>query len=101
MKINQVTLTGADDSVRPAHLIEISREYPFVEWGLLFSKSQQGTARFPSLNWLQELNHVAEGQNLNLCAHLCGLGVRDLIMDARFTWLNEYGFLGPLFQSCS
>ncbi len=47
MKIDKVTLTGADDSVRPAELVEISQQYPLVEWGILFSKSQQGTARFP------------------------------------------------------
>ena len=37
MKLTKVTLTGADDFTDPKRLIEISREYPFVEWGILFS----------------------------------------------------------------
>ena len=31
--LDRVTITGADDSVRPTDLLELSREFPFVEWG--------------------------------------------------------------------
>ena len=34
--LKMVTVTGADDSVKPSDLAEIAAEYPFVEFGLLF-----------------------------------------------------------------
>ena len=38
MKLTRVTITGADDSVEPRALAELSEAFPFVEWGLLMSK---------------------------------------------------------------
>lgn len=32
MNLDRVTITGADDSVSPAELVDISAEFPFVEW---------------------------------------------------------------------
>ena len=47
MKLQYVTMTGADESVDPKALIELSKEFPFVEWGILIG-SQSGM-RFPSV----------------------------------------------------
>jgi hypothetical protein len=55
MKIRYVTLTGADDDVDPQQLAEISQEYPFVEWGILFSQSKSGVERYSSIDWVVEL----------------------------------------------
>lgn len=74
--INRVTVTGADDSVRVEDLVKIQEEYPFVEWGILLSKSSEGGYRFPSLEWINVLNAVAK--KLTLSGHLCGKWVRDI-----------------------
>ncbi len=88
MKLKQVTITGADDSVNYHDLYELSRQFPFVEWGVLLSKNSEGYPRFPTLNWLE--GFIAEKHpEVHLSGHLCGTWVRDLIdggtlfMDAR------------------
>lgn len=84
MKLDRVTITGADDSIHPSALTSLSREFPFVEWGILFSTSQVGGPRFPSLEWVRGLP-----LGLKYSAHLCGRYVRDLVLEARFTWWEQ------------
>ena len=45
------TLTGVDDSTSVEELIRLYREYPFVEWGVLYSATQQGQGRYASMRW--------------------------------------------------
>ena len=78
--ITKVTITGADDSIEPIELAKLSREFPFVEWGILVSKNNGGTPRYPSLPWLQKLSELKqEFPDLKLSCHLCGSYVRDLV----------------------
>ena len=75
MKIRTVTITGADDNTNVYELIGISKVYPFVEWGILFSPKRENTSRYPSIEWVNKLNEVykkAGKENLMLCSHLCG-----------------------------
>jgi hypothetical protein len=83
--ITRVTITGADDSIHPEDLLTLSNVYPFVEWGILFSSSNQseskGSNRFPSLSWVKELAIIKRrNPELNLSTHLCGKLVRDIVM---------------------
>lgn len=78
--IRVVTVTGADDSIRPEELVSIAKEYPYVEFGILLSKSQQGGKRFPSQDWLKELYIVWRQEKLNLSSHICGSWVRNLCL---------------------
>lgn len=81
MNLKKVTLTGADDSIDPKDLIELSKCYPFVEWGILISKSQMGGSRFPSANWLKWLcEEVKRNNSINLSMHLCGRWLRELML---------------------
>ena len=34
-----VTITGADDSIQPSQLLDLQKEFPFVEWGILLSRN--------------------------------------------------------------
>lgn len=83
MKLQTVTVTGADDSVSPDELIGLSRRYPFVEWGILLSATQEGGPRFPSRRWLRDLNDAIIENSLeeqvNTSAHLCGRWLKDLL----------------------
>lgn len=99
MKLNRVTITGADDSIRPTDLLPLSQKYPFVEWGILMSLSSQGnTARFPSREWLDSLVAMKQGNpDVKLSAHLCGKYVRDLVEHGENRFRDEHA---PLWHLC-
>lgn len=79
--ITKVTITGADDSIDPQDLIELTNKYPFVEWGILTSKTSWGHTRFPSQKWVNELEDLSEShQDRQLSCHLCGQYVKDILL---------------------
>lgn len=78
MNLDRVTITGADDSVRHADLVELTKKYPFVEWGILLSASREGTPRYPSFGWMKELEQIYKRWQMQLSGHLCGQWVRAL-----------------------
>ena len=88
MKIKYVTLTGADDQIDPKDLGELSKEFPFVEWAILFSQSKAGVPRYPSYDWVKKLFKTQESYRMNLAAHLCGKWVDDVIK-GHFTFLAD------------
>jgi hypothetical protein len=82
MKLKNVTIIGADDSVTPKDLIDMSAQYPFVEWGILLSRSKQGSKRFPSRAWIQKLCSLAQDSHTRpgISWQLCGAWLEDLCM---------------------
>lgn len=97
-----VTLAGVDDAVDPLELIQLSREFPFVEWGVLMSQTRAGSPRYPSLEWIEQLAAIArvtriasttmpEIQRVRLSAHLCGSWSRSLA-DGVFSAPVDDGF---------
>ncbi len=96
--IDRVTVTGADDSIiNPWRLVEIAEEYPFVEFGILLSKKQEGYKRFPSLSWLKRFVNIAKMQHLKLSGHLCGLWLRDLCLGGSM-FFKEREAIAPTFD---
>ncbi len=89
MRLNRVTMTGADDSVKQRDLADLSEEFPFVEWGILLSASSAGGARFPSLGWLMDL---ARAPRMNLSFHVCGRWVREICGG---NWTPLFTNIGP------
>jgi hypothetical protein len=74
------TLTGIDQRVQIDTLYEISRHYPFVEFGVLYSTSQAGTGRYPSLEWIELVaNTLRRTPGPRAALHVCGRAVADLI----------------------
>lgn len=105
MHLTKVTLTGADDSIDPEDILNISILHPHVEWGILLSRSQQGGPRFPSKKWLAHLldrlrtMNEDDRESVHLSAHLCGGYVREaLVGDVRF--LAEIGDIWTHFERC-
>ncbi|MBI2626573.1 MAG: hypothetical protein HYW69_03210 [Candidatus Nealsonbacteria bacterium] len=94
--IRVVTVTGADDSIRPETLVPIARDYPFVEFGILLSKKQQGDKRFPSRDWLEELYILWRQEKLVLSGHLCGRWVRDLCAGVP-SFFEDFGHIWKMF----
>lgn len=81
MILDRVTITGADDQTDQREMLAISEEYPWCEWGILYSKKHAGSSRFPSYPWLLALDALAtDNPTLNLSAHLCGQWVRSMLM---------------------
>lgn len=80
MKFDRVTITGADDSISPQMLIDLSAKYPFVEWGILISKNSAGARRFPTHGWRTDLQRACRGLPINLSLHLCGSWLQELCM---------------------
>ena len=99
--IKQVTVTGADDSIDPIELYKITDTYPFIEWGILLSKSSVGNPRFPSYNWLGELlklhNCYSNICRVSLSGHLCGRWVRD-ICSGGVEFYSDMSDIIPIFQ---
>ena len=87
MELTGVTLTGADDHTNPKALIELSAEFPFVEWGILVG-SRGGSSRFPSGNWLWELGEFAASLNERdrpkFALHICGRPLRIMLNQGQF-----------------
>lgn len=98
--LNKVTITGADDSIKPVNLVDLSQEYPFVEWGLLLSRSNEGNPRFPSRGWLRELVHkeTFHGVPMQLSAHVCGGWCRDIVLNNLFTIIQDRPEYMAMFQ---
>lgn len=77
--LRQVTVTGADDSVDPECLLGLAKVYPFLEFGILCSKNNIGTPRFPSYEWLDKLYEIKQ-YGIPLSMHLCGSWVRSIFL---------------------
>lgn len=98
MILDRVTITGADDSIDPDELIPLARDFPFVEWGILFSGARLGIPRYPSRSWIAALAKIVWQVPMQLSAHLCGAWVRDFVLKATFTWKEEYKVYEMLFD---
>jgi hypothetical protein len=80
MHIDRVTITGADDSVKAAELWDLSKEFPFVEWGILVSKNSMGSPRFPTFDWLLDFRSMTRtAGHMDASMHICGRWVREIL----------------------
>ena len=79
MKIKTVTITGADNNTTINEMAQITNDFPFVEWGILFSPKRVGTERYPDFKWLSELHDHWLEEKINLSAHLCGQYTREML----------------------
>lgn len=95
MNLKRVTITGADDSTDEMALVNLSRRFPFVEWGILVSKRQEGSYRFPSRAWIDRFTSLAHLHKLHTSAHVCGVWVRKM-----FTGDLDWMDLPTIIQVC-
>lgn len=91
------TLTGVDDYTDLDKLTKLSEEFPFVEWGMLYSKKRQGEGRYPSAAYQKDfyaLPTMDTGGVVIKAIHLCGESVYDLIENINV----EDELVGPIFS---
>lgn len=106
LQLRAMGFCGADDSVSPELLVLLSKNYPFIEWGILFRPDLEGTPRYASWDWTTRLCHlVAQAShplniNLNtnqspmrLAAHLCGSRCQD-VLDGNSEFISKLKNLG-------
>ncbi|KDO32552.1 hypothetical protein SPRG_03027 [Saprolegnia parasitica CBS 223.65] len=76
---------GADDSVHPKLLQTLSVHYPWIEWGVLFRPDLEGSPRYATSGWVQQLAACARATPMKLAGHLCGSRCQDILAgDASF-----------------
>lgn len=75
MKLEYCAMTGADDPVDVRDLLVIGKDFPFVEWALLWMPERAGTQRFPTAGWIRNFKKECSGSHASL--HLCGQGLID------------------------
>jgi hypothetical protein len=92
MILKTVTITGADDKVNPEELYELSKEFPFVEWGILWYPKKMDQPRYPSKQWIKTL-FDGNLKNVNISLHICGadaenfaFGSKDFLFDEQEIW---------------
>jgi len=87
--LNMVTLSGADQSVEPTALLGYSREYPFVEWGIL-ADGEDPRPRYPGLQWITDLNEQAKAYESptkpHFSLHINGAPLLGAISNGDFDW---------------
>lgn len=79
IQLRCVGFCGADDTVDPAELKEISDQHGWVEWGVLFRPEKAGSPRFASDEWLKRLGQANSAGRMRLAGHLCATHVDDLL----------------------
>jgi len=79
IQLRCVGFCGADDTVAPSRLKEISDKHPWVEWGVLFRDEKAGLPRYASEKWLAELGKVNSARQMRLAGHLCATHVDELL----------------------
>jgi len=82
LRLRAMGFCGADDSVTPSQLSGISAQQPWVEWGVLFREELQGTPRYASWDWLQQLQEELQSstpRQTRTAAHLCGDHVNEVL----------------------
>lgn len=87
MQLTKVTITGADDNVSPDELKKLSEKYPFVEWGILFTRTQRANPRYPSGDAVSQFC----SQGMNLSAHFCGWYAREILENHNYYLLEKVG----------
>jgi len=95
--LKAVTVTGADDSVSHNDLLDLAKQYPYVEFGILLSRSSEGIrSRFPSLNWMRGLALLNRAA-VRLSGHLCGSWVRE-VCAGDWSFLKERQSIAGIFS---
>lgn len=93
MRLTRVTITGADNTTNPRDLVSLTKEFRFVEWGILFGSGtlRNPRPRFPGIAQVDEIVTKLKYAGANLSAHLCGSFVRDLVIQGDATDLALFG----------
>ncbi len=75
------TFTGVDAKTDLGRVVEMSRKYPFLEFGILLSMSPEDKdARYMSPSIIKEIMSFLYGNAVNTALHLCGGAVQEFLV---------------------
>jgi hypothetical protein len=74
--LDRVTITGADDNTDILEMLDLALSYPWLEFGILVSRSREGSPRYPSRQWQEQL--LKSAHRMNLSMHVCGHWARSI-----------------------
>lgn len=78
MKLTGVTLSGVDETVKVWQLCVLHDDFPFVEFGILRSKSHEGAKkRYPGHEWISKA--LTRTHGVPFAFHLCGAYARQSV----------------------
>lgn len=89
MKLDKITISGADDSVNNSWMSAFQDKYPFVEWGILVSEKRMGGNRYPTAKWIKGLQYKLS-LSLHLCGNICRRFVDTADMDIIYDLNGEH-----------
>lgn len=99
MKLYSVTITGLDNSTDINEILELSAQYPWLEWGVLLSETRMGQPRYPNAAWLNSLyraNMAYQGNHEpRFAAHLCGATQREFVSGTKHDHTFNDSWLKP------
>lgn len=77
-QLNRITFTGIDEYANKSDIVNLSREFPIVEFGLLTAKNwKENSTRYPN----PEIMHDLYAPNVNYSLHLCGRFARKALIN--------------------
>lgn len=93
--LNRVTFTGVDDRTNVNDLVDLTKRFPFVEFGVLISKGNTNknvVNRYPNATIFKKLKN----KGLNLSCHLCGSVARNIVK--KDDWNEFFDLLGKDYE---
>lgn len=92
-------MTGAGDDTDVQALAELSAQYPFAEWAVLYSAERAGAeGRYPSLAWIEQFAEAADDLQFYAALHICGKTVKQLLQAAAAGQLYAPGPLNDMLN---
>ena len=77
--LDKVTVTGADNGTSLSVIPKISEIYPFIEWGILISASNDGSPRYPAKQWRDQLA-LRLDRSIHVSLHVQGRYLRKILL---------------------
>ncbi len=82
LNLTHCTLTGVDEHTDLTAIAQLAADYPFAEFGFLYSPTRAGTpGRYPSYLFLKTALEDLP-PHVRVALHICGQGVVDLVHHA-------------------
>lgn len=81
LKSFKVAIAGVDEQVSIDSLIDLSKDFPFVEWGVLYSNIKAGSNRYPEVDWIRQFASRCNKEGVKTSLHICSNAFYDRLLD--------------------
>lgn len=100
LKNFKVAIAGVDEQVSIESLVDLSKDFPFVEWGVLYSNIKAGSNRYPGLEWIRRFAARCNKEDIKTSLHICSNGFYDRLLDNQLELVeNDFLFEFDLVQA--